>query len=88
MRGKPLYRELSGRGTETEQADAAAAYARSWHDSMIDDLFGGQLQSTLTCNTCGWQSHCFDPCLGVSVPIPKKRPVTVEVSQPRLTPGV
>jgi ubiquitin C-terminal hydrolase len=55
---------------------------------MIDDLFGGQLQSTLTCNTCGWQSHCFDPCLGVSVPIPKKRPVTVEVSQPRLTPGV
>ena len=76
---KPVYKELTGKGTEAEQAAEAATYARSWCDSLVDDIFGGQLQSTLTCNACGWQSHCFDPCLDLSVPIPKKQPVSVEV---------
>lgn len=49
--GRPAYRELSGRGGEAEQAAEAASYERSWHDSLVDDLFSGLLQSTITCAT-------------------------------------
>ena len=73
MKGKPQYKELQGKGTVQEQADEARAYARSWEDSLVDDVFGGQLQSTVTCTRCQRSSHCFDPFLDLSIPIPKKR---------------
>ncbi|WIA11761.1 hypothetical protein OEZ85_011855 [Tetradesmus obliquus] len=71
VQGKPQYRELSSHGSVLQQAAEAAGYARSWHDSLVDDLFGGQLQSTITCSACGAQSHCFDPFLDLSVPLPR-----------------
>lgn len=46
---RPQYRELGGEGGEAEQARAAAAYVRLWSDSVVDDVFGGLLQSTLRC---------------------------------------
>jgi len=72
IKGKPRYKELKGKGTEVEQANEAWNYARSWHDSAIDDIFGGQLQSTVECRVCGHKSHCFDPFLDLSIPIPRK----------------
>jgi hypothetical protein len=39
------------------------------NDSIITDIFGGQLQSTIECLTCHHRSHCFDPFLDLSVPI-------------------
>jgi hypothetical protein len=39
------------------------------NDSIITDVFGGQLQSTIECLTCHHRSHCFDPFLDLSVPI-------------------
>jgi ubiquitin C-terminal hydrolase len=51
--------------------------ARAWeaylrlNDSAVADLFAGQLQSTITCMRCRTQSHCFDPFLDLSVPIPR-----------------
>ena len=56
------------------QAHEAAAYARSWHDSPVDDIFGGQLQSTVTCAECKRASHCFDPFLDLSAPLPRGTP--------------
>lgn len=47
-------------------------YARSWHDSVVDDIFSGQLQSTIECSVCKHQSHCFDPFWDLNVPIPPK----------------
>lgn len=41
------------------------------NDSVITDLFAGQLQSTLECQICQHRSWCFDPFLDLSVPIPK-----------------
>lgn len=79
MHAKPQYRELSSAGSEAAQAAEAASYARSWHDSTVDDLFGGFLQSTITCSGCGHRSHCFDPFLDLSVPIPKSRAVSLQV---------
>jgi len=72
VKGKPQYKELQGKGTVEEQAAEARSYARSWQDSLVEDVFGGQLQSTVTCRRCHRQTHCFDPFLDLSVPIPKK----------------
>lgn len=66
---KPQYRELSGKGSEEEQALEALTYARTWHDSVIDDLFGGLLQSTLMCGQCGKRSYNYEPTLGLCIPI-------------------
>jgi len=41
--------------------------------SVIVDLMYGQLKSRLTCFKCKEVSTCFDPCLGLQVPIPKAR---------------
>lgn len=38
----------------------------------MDDIFGGQLQSSVTCATCRHTSHCFDPFWDLSLPIPGK----------------
>ncbi|KAI8468488.1 MAG: hypothetical protein J3K34DRAFT_477798 [Monoraphidium minutum] len=79
VRGKPSYRELSGKGSEAEQAEEARAYQLSWHDSIVEDTFVGQLQSTITCGACGGASHCFDPFYSLALPLPPKGgPVTVQ----------
>ncbi|KAK9809909.1 hypothetical protein WJX72_001429 [[Myrmecia] bisecta] len=72
-RTKPPYKELRGTGTEADQADEAWQYAQSWHSSVIDDTFGGQLQSTLECQDCHTKSHCFDYFLDLSLPLPQAR---------------
>lgn len=47
-----------------------AQYLRK-NDSIITDLFAGQLQSTIECQSCHKTSTCFDPFLDLSVPIPR-----------------
>eukprot|EP00854_Cymbomonas_tetramitiformis_P002649 gene2649-3416_t len=74
VKGKAKYKELKGKGTEEQQADEAWAYAKSWFDSCINDIFGGQLQSTVVCQKCKNVTHCFDPFLDLSIPIPKNVP--------------
>lgn len=72
VESKPKYRELEGKGTEAEQAGEALRYFKSWHDSIIDDIFGGMLESSIQCLSCGHVSYCFDPFLDLSVPVPGK----------------
>ncbi|KAJ3244588.1 Ubiquitin carboxyl-terminal hydrolase 21 [Chytriomyces hyalinus] len=49
----------------------------SWHRyhasncGLIFDLFGGQLQSTVTCHSCNYASITFDTFWDLSLPIPK-----------------
>mgnify|MGYP001811210185 CR=1 FL=1 len=55
-------------------------YTCSWADSIVEDIFVGQLQSTITCEACGGASHCFDPFYSLALPLPAKGgPVTVQV---------
>ncbi|KAK9862043.1 hypothetical protein WJX84_009291 [Apatococcus fuscideae] len=76
---KPPYKELSGKGSVAEQAEEAWAYTRACNSSIIDDIFGGQLQSTIQCSNCQACSHCFEYFLDLSLPIPKQRSsVTVQ----------
>lgn len=79
LKQTPQYKELTRTGTEAEQADEAITNARSWHDSPVDDVFGGFLQSTVTCSHCHHQSHCFDSFLNLAVPIPASKDVSLQV---------
>ncbi|GMF36015.1 unnamed protein product [Phytophthora fragariaefolia] len=51
------------------------------NDSIIVDNFMGQLRSHVTCSNpeCGNESITFDPYMSLSVPIPNKDTVTVQV---------
>lgn len=76
---KKPYQELSGKGTELQQANEAWEHHRSRNDSPLDGSFSLQLQSTVTCRHCGHRSHCFDPAMDLAAPIPEKaRPPTIE----------
>jgi len=66
---KPVYKELSGEGPEAAQE--AWEYARTWHDSIVSDVFEGQLLSTIVCGTCKTASHCFDSFLDLPVELPR-----------------
>ena len=54
----------------------AGASERAWashanlHDSLIVDLFQGQLHSTIMCMTCEQKSSTFDPFMFLTLPIP------------------
>jgi hypothetical protein len=51
-----------------ESEKAWSAYLQK-NDSIITDIFGGQLQSSIECLTCHHRSLCFDPFLDLSIPI-------------------
>eukprot|EP00899_Mesostigma_viride_P029425 jgi/Mesvir1/9668/Mv12153-RA.1 len=68
----PRVRDLSGHGSPLEQGQEAWLHQLSRQDSVIQDIFGGQLQSTIVCQMCGKSSHCFDLFLDLSLQINKK----------------
>ena len=72
VKGKPPYRELKGEGSLAQQADEAWDYAHSRSSSVIQDVFAGQLQSTLQCPHCNGLSHTFDEFMDLSLPLPQK----------------
>jgi hypothetical protein len=53
---------------EEEAMNAWDRYLK-FNDSIITDIFGGLLQSTVQCLTCQHRSYAFDPFLDLSVPI-------------------
>ncbi|KAG6547147.1 hypothetical protein Mapa_011399 [Marchantia paleacea] len=68
----PPYRDLYIEPKpEEELADLTWRYHKLCQDSIIQDIFCGQLQSTIECCTCHRKSHCFDPFLDLSLPFPK-----------------
>ena len=69
VKQRPAYKELKGEGSVAQQADEAWALTRSLSSSVIEDLFAGQLMSTLTCPDCGAQSHAFTEVLDLSLPL-------------------
>jgi len=77
--------------TEEEAAAEAVEEWKSSNHSVIQEIFGAQFRSSLTCPGCGRQSAKFEPFLMVSLPIPETKeelPVYVHVmflsQQPRL----
>jgi len=70
---KPPYRELSGAGSEREQAEEAWQYHRERSDSIVDDVFRLQLESIVQCKECGHRSLSFDPASDISAPLPSAK---------------
>lgn len=42
--------------------------------TMVDNIFGGQLSSTVSCVECGHTSVVHEPFLHLSLPVPSKKP--------------
>ncbi|KNC46828.1 uncharacterized protein AMSG_03259 [Thecamonas trahens ATCC 50062] len=72
VRGTKPYAELDDdeRLTVAQKAQLIWDYHVSRDDSIITDLFRGQLISTVTCMSCSAVSQAFDPFLDISLPIP------------------
>lgn len=68
---KPLVEAVEGNGTEstTELAEAAWAGHLLRNNSVVVDLFQGQLKSTVVCPTCDKVSVTVDPFMTLSLPI-------------------
>lgn len=64
----------NGKELEVVDTEAKEAWERylKLNDSIITDIFGGLLQSTIQCLTCNHRSFAFDPFLDLSVPISKE----------------
>ena len=56
-----------------DQADRAWSLHLARNDSDITRMFCGQLQSRISCLSCGNVSHCFDPFFDLSVPLPSRQ---------------
>ena len=70
---KPKYKELDYDDLpEGEQARRWWEYSVSREDSIVTDLFQGQLMSKITCETCGFATYAFDIFCDLSLPIPRR----------------
>jgi ubiquitin carboxyl-terminal hydrolase 2/21 len=79
---KVPYEQLDDEpGESAEQASKRwLSYHKKRDDSVVYDLFGGILQSTVKCLACGNLSFAFDPTLDLSLALPKT--TAGETSQP------
>ena len=59
--------------SDREKATVSWNIFKSKNDSVITDIFAGQLQSTVTCHGCNYRSVTFEVFMDLSLPIPKVR---------------
>lgn len=58
-------------------ADAAWRRHKLSNDSMIVDIFHGQLRSGLMCPMCHYEAVVFDPYVSVSLPLPTEKMTSI-----------
>eukprot|EP00667_Euglena_gracilis_P023388 EG_transcript_26401 len=71
--GHKLVEEQPQQSCKELAAEFWTAY-RARNNSIIQDIFAGQLKTTLTCKHCGHRRRTFDPFLDLSLPLPEGRP--------------
>ena len=70
---KPAYKELNCPNLTIEaQSEEWARYYKARDDSIMTDLFEGQLINRTQCLSCGYQDCAFDNFMDLSVEIPRK----------------
>eukprot|EP00762_Andalucia_godoyi_P003387 ANDGO_06591.mRNA.1 Putative ubiquitin carboxyl-terminal hydrolase 11 len=74
VKQKP-YTDLSN----VKSAEEAWALHKARNDSVIVDLFQGQLKSTLVCPSCSLVSVTWDPFMYLSLPLPNESQIPVHV---------
>lgn len=69
---KPKYQEInSDNKSADQQSEIWFRYFRERDDSIITDIFEGQLCGTIQCKKCNHQSLSFDSFMDLSVSIPR-----------------
>ncbi|KAJ3088386.1 ubiquitin carboxyl-terminal hydrolase [Quaeritorhiza haematococci] len=87
IRKKP-YTEIPDMDGQPDEVVAAKMWElyKLRNDSVIVDLFQGEYKSRVECTACGKASVTFDPYMFLSVPIPEKREISVQlVALPKAT---
>jgi len=70
---KPAYKEINcEKQTMDEQSEIWDQYFKARDNSIITDLFEGQLCSKLECMACHHKSLTFDNFMDLSISIPRK----------------
>ena len=70
---KPAYRELDFQNLPIdEQSEEWSRYYKARDNSIMTDLFEGQLINRTTCLSCGFQDCAFDNFMDLSIEIPRK----------------
>jgi ubiquitin carboxyl-terminal hydrolase 2/21 len=70
---KPQYKEMKFETLTLEkQSEGWFKYFRERDDSIMTDLFEGQLINRLKCLSCGYETYAFDNFMDLSVEIPRK----------------
>lgn len=74
-KGKKPYIDLDEKENVEEEVAAMDAWNRHLYrnESVITDLFHGQLKSTVSCSVCPRVSVTFDPMMTMLLPIPAKK---------------
>jgi ubiquitin C-terminal hydrolase len=70
-----VSRDSDAEAARKADAEAGEAWRRylQGNDSVVTDIFAGQLQNAIECLTCGKRWSIFEPFMDLSVPIPKAR---------------
>lgn len=71
-------KDSDGRPDEEVASEAWENHVRR-EQSIIVDLFHGQLQSTVKCKVCGHTSVRFDPFNYLSLPLPMESCIHLEI---------
>jgi ubiquitin carboxyl-terminal hydrolase 2/21 len=70
---KPKYQEMKfEKHSVGEQSEKWFQYYRQRDDSIVTDLFEGQLMSRVGCLSCNHQTYAFDNFLDLSIDFPRK----------------
>jgi ubiquitin C-terminal hydrolase len=74
IRKQPKYEEINDNEHDSEEIRSNRWWNnyKQRNDSVVVDLFAGQLKSTVKCNQCGYISTAFDPFMDLSLPIPQQ----------------
>ncbi|XP_052751885.1 ubiquitin carboxyl-terminal hydrolase 32 [Galleria mellonella] len=79
----PPHRDSDGRPDQEVAAEAWASHTAR-NQSIMTDLFYGQLKSKVRCDTCGHESVRFDAFNMLSLPLPMESSLRCEVRVMRL----
>ena len=78
---KPKYKTIDcDKETMDVQSEIWFKYFRERDNSIITDLFEGQLCSSIKCMKCGYQSLSFDSFMDLSLSIPQVRKHNVDIN--------
>ncbi|XP_074569664.1 ubiquitin carboxyl-terminal hydrolase 2-like [Curcuma longa] len=74
-----LYAEE--RNARKEQ-DSSGEGSPNFESTLVDNIFGGQLSSTVRCVECGHSSTVHEPFLDLSLPVPSKKSTSKKAPPP------